>query len=62
MTNNSDYQNRIVELAKDILLLSGIHSYYGPEELIGKTLIAITNLILLQRAEWITKIIELQLP
>ena len=26
------------------LLLSGIHAYYEPEELVGKTLIAITNL------------------
>jgi lysyl-tRNA synthetase class 2 len=28
----------------DRTILSGIHSYYEPEELIGKTLIAITNL------------------
>ena len=26
------------------IILSGIHAYYEPEELIGKTLIAITNL------------------
>ena len=25
-------------------LISGIHAYYEPEELVGKTLIAITNL------------------
>ena len=25
-------------------ILSGIHAYYEPEELIGKTLVAITNL------------------
>ncbi|MGN0275686.1 MAG: lysine--tRNA ligase [Hominisplanchenecus sp.] len=29
---------------EDRTILSGIHSYYEPEELIGKTLIAITNL------------------
>lgn len=29
---------------KDRTILSGIHSFYEPEELIGKTLIAITNL------------------
>ena len=29
---------------KDRVILSGIHAYYEPEELIGKTLIAITNL------------------
>ena len=29
---------------KERVILSGIHSYYEPEELIGKTLIAITNL------------------
>ena len=28
----------------DCVILSGIHAYYGPEELVGKTLIAITNL------------------
>ncbi|MCF2555916.1 lysine--tRNA ligase [Faecalicatena contorta] len=28
----------------DRMILSGIHSYYEPEELVGKTLIAITNL------------------
>lgn len=28
----------------DRVILSGIHTYYEPEELIGKTLIAITNL------------------
>lgn len=28
----------------DRIILSGIHAYYEPEELIGKTLIAITNL------------------
>ena len=28
----------------DRLILSGIHAYYEPEELVGKTLIAITNL------------------
>ena len=28
----------------DRTFLSGIHAYYGPEELVGKTLIAITNL------------------
>ena len=26
------------------MILSGIHAYYEPEELIGKTLVAITNL------------------
>ena len=29
---------------KDRVILSGIHAYYEPEELVGKTLIAITNL------------------
>lgn len=29
---------------KDRTILSGIHAFYEPEELIGKTLIAITNL------------------
>lgn len=29
---------------KDRTILSGIHTFYEPEELIGKTLIAITNL------------------
>lgn len=29
---------------KDRIILSGIHTYYEPEELIGKTLVAITNL------------------
>ena len=29
---------------KDRVILSGIHSFYEPEELVGKTLIAITNL------------------
>ena len=29
---------------KDRVILSGIHDYYEPEELVGKTLIAITNL------------------
>ncbi len=29
---------------KDRTILSGIHAYYEPEELVGKTLIAITNL------------------
>ena len=28
----------------DITIISGIHAYYEPEELVGKTLIAITNL------------------
>ena len=28
----------------DRIILSGIHPYYEPEELVGKTLIAITNL------------------
>ena len=28
----------------DLTILSGIHAYYEPEELVGKTLIAITNL------------------
>lgn len=28
----------------DRVILSGIHEYYGPEELVGKTCIAITNL------------------
>ena len=28
----------------DRIILSGIHAYYEPEELVGKTLIAITNL------------------
>ena len=27
------------------MILSGIHEYYEPEELVGKTLIAITNLL-----------------
>ncbi len=29
---------------KDRTILSGIHAYYEPEELVGKTLVAITNL------------------
>ena len=29
---------------KDRVILSGIHEYYEPEELVGKTLVAITNL------------------
>ena len=29
---------------EDRTILSGIHAYYEPEELVGKTLIAITNL------------------
>ena len=29
----------------DRTILSGIHAYYEPEELVGKTLIAITNLL-----------------
>ena len=29
---------------KDRTILSGIHSFYEPEELVGRTLIAITNL------------------
>ena len=29
---------------KDRVILSGIHEYYEPEELVGRTLIAITNL------------------
>ena len=29
---------------KDRVILSGIHAYYEPEELIGKTAIAIVNL------------------
>ena len=29
---------------EDITILSGIHDYYEPEELVGKTLVAITNL------------------
>ena len=29
---------------EDRVILSGIHAYYEPEELVGKTLIAITNL------------------
>ena len=29
---------------EDRIILSGIHGYYEPEELIGKTLVAITNL------------------
>ncbi len=28
----------------DWVILSGIHAYYEPEELVGKTLLAITNL------------------
>ena len=28
----------------DRVILSGIHAYYEPEELVGKTLLAITNL------------------
>ena len=30
----------------DRTILSGIHAYYEPEELVGKTLIAITNLLM----------------
>ena len=28
----------------DRIILSGIHAYYEPEDLVGKTLVAITNL------------------
>ena len=28
----------------DWVILSGIHAYYEPEELVGKTLLALTNL------------------
>ena len=29
----------------DRTILSGIHAYYEPEDLVGKTLLAITNLL-----------------
>ena len=32
------------EPKQDRTILSGIHAYYEPEELVGKTLVAITNL------------------
>lgn len=32
------------ETGTDRTILSGIHAFYGPEELVGKTLVAITNL------------------
>ena len=34
----------MMEQAQIVRFLSGIHAYYEPEELVGKTLIAITNL------------------
>ena len=34
----------MTELAADRVILSGIHEYYEPEELVGKTCVAITNL------------------
>ena len=34
----------MTEQGIDRTILSGIHAYYEPEELVGKTLIAITNL------------------
>ncbi len=34
----------MMEQAQTEPFLSGIHAYYEPEELVGKTLIAITNL------------------
>ncbi len=34
----------MTEQAQTRTILSGIHAYYEPEELVGKTLIAITNL------------------
>ena len=34
----------MMEQATDRTILSGIHDYYEPEELVGKTLIAIVNL------------------
>ena len=34
----------MTEQAQTRTILSGIHSFYEPEELVGKTLIAITNL------------------
>ena len=38
----SDY--RAVKIKEDRVILSGIHEYYEPEELVGKTAIAIVNL------------------
>lgn len=37
-------QNRKFPDNEELGFLSGIHAYYEPEELVGKTLIAITNL------------------
>ena len=34
----------MTELAEDRVILSGIHEYYEPEEFVGKTCVAITNL------------------
>ena len=34
----------MTEQGTDRTILSGIHAYYEPEEFVGKTLIAITNL------------------
>ena len=39
-----DFSNVEVEPLFDRVILSGIHDYYEPEELVGKTLLAITNL------------------
>ena len=35
---------KLLQFTLDRTILSGIHAYYEPEELVGKTLIAITNL------------------
>ena len=39
-----EHAEAILELSLIHIFLSGIHAYYEPEELVGKTLIAITNL------------------
>ena len=38
---NGEWQK---DVGTDRTILSGIHAYYEPEELVGKTLVAITNL------------------
>ena len=38
------YETRMNCTGAERTILSGIHAYYEPEQLIGKTLVAITNL------------------
>ena len=40
----NDINTTLLKKWKDRVILSGIHEYYEPEELVGKTAIAIVNL------------------